>query len=226
MTTVRISSVEGSAALRRCGSRVRVAGLREHVQVLAGGHLGAHRLQVRTTAPEFRGAEAGAAEHLLRPDEQQVAEQDGPGAAELLGVAAPAAVAVVGLELAVGGRQSPPGVGGVHHVVVHERRHVQHVQRRGGPHHGVRQVVGAGDRGVRPRAERGAQALAAVGEDAGAFEQGRQVAGWSRRESVSALASRNAVDRARHRGAEVGGDGVGGNEADHAASLPGALGGA
>ena len=63
----------------------------EHVEVLAAEHLGAHR--VATAAPARASGvrrQAGAAQHVVGPDQGEVAEQDRGGRAEPGGPAAPA----------------------------------------------------------------------------------------------------------------------------------------
>ena len=107
-------------------------GLRDDVEVLAAGHLGPHRLDDRQGTLKGRLVETGRLQHLRRPHHQQVAEQDRPGLAEGDRVPEPAGRGMQGLELPVGGRTTPAQVGGVHHVVVHQRAHVQHIQTRRG----------------------------------------------------------------------------------------------
>ena len=78
-----------------------------------------------------------AAQQLVGPAQQQVAEQDRGGGAVLLRVAAPPVAAVLGLEGAVRRRPAAAGVGGVHEVVVDQRAGVQELERRAGADQGV-----------------------------------------------------------------------------------------
>ena len=56
--------------------------LRHHVEVLAAGDLSAHRLDDRKRSLECGLFHAGTVQHLSRPHNQQVAEQDRTSFAE------------------------------------------------------------------------------------------------------------------------------------------------
>ena len=138
------------------------AGLHGHVEELPGDHLRAAQVEQVERRPDPVPRQPAAAQHLVGPAQQQVAEQDRRGGAVLLRVAAPAVAAVLGAERAVGGRPAAAGVGGVHVVVVHQRAGVQ--QLEGGAGADQCRVVGGGrvDGAVAPVAERGPEPLAAA----------------------------------------------------------------
>ena len=81
-------------------------------------------------------------EQLVAPDQQEVAEQQRRGRAELGGAAVPAGLTVGVREAAVGGGQAAPGVRVVDDVVVDECGRVEHLQRAGRQHDGA-QVAGS-----------------------------------------------------------------------------------
>src|SRR5215472_3255929 len=90
---------------------------------------------------------------------QQMSQEDGHAHAEHPGGAVPTAGGVARLELPVHGGLAPPGIAGVHEVVVDQRTGVQQLQGRGGIDD-LRAVRPAGP-APPPVAERGAQPLAA-----------------------------------------------------------------
>jgi hypothetical protein len=108
--------------------------LLEDVEVLAGGDLGAHPVEFRPGQPGGalvrRGGEA-LVEEFVAPAEQEVAEEDRRGAAELGLAPRPAARCVQALEELVRGCRAAAGVGVVDDVVVHERRRMEDLQRCG-----------------------------------------------------------------------------------------------
>ena len=116
------------------------ARLHGDVEELAGDHLGAAQVEQVERRPDPVPRQPAAAQHLVGPAQQQVAEQDRGGGAVLLRVAAPAVARGARLERAVGGRPAAAGVGGVHVVVVHQRAGVQ--QLEGGAGAEQRRVVG------------------------------------------------------------------------------------
>src|SRR6185503_13524733 len=86
----------------------------EHVEVLADVELD---LQL---VPHPAGVGRRAVEHPVGVHAGQVADQDGDALAEPTAFAPPPAAGVLGGELDVDGRGASPGVGAVHHVVVHQ----------------------------------------------------------------------------------------------------------
>ena len=114
----------------QCGARRRIAGgLDEHVEVLPAEHLRAHRLPRGRRAGGGVGVQSGTAQHVVGPDQGEVAEQDGGRGAEPGGPPAPRRVGVPAGEGDVHGRAAPAGGGGVHEVVVHERARLDQLQR-------------------------------------------------------------------------------------------------
>ncbi len=92
-----------------------------------------HRSKTSSAAHDAVRRQPAAAEQLVGPAQQEVAEQDRRGRAVLLRVAAPAVRAVLRREAAMRGRPTPSGVGGVHVVVVHQRARVEQLERGAGP---------------------------------------------------------------------------------------------
>jgi hypothetical protein len=121
------------------------------------------------------GGKPAVPEHLLRPHQQQVPQQDGAATAEGAGIAAQRPRRMQGGELPMGGRLSATGVGGVHHVVVHQCADVQHVEARGSPDQCGRVPRHPGDRYPTPRAERRTEPLPACGEALGQIGQRRHI---------------------------------------------------
>ena len=109
----------------RCPQRVS---LRHYVEVLAAGDLGTHRLDDRQRSLQSGLLHAGAVQHLGRPHDEQIAEQDRTCPAEGSRVTKPACVCVQRLELPMGGRPPASQVGGVHQIVVDQGTHVEHVE--------------------------------------------------------------------------------------------------
>ena len=112
---------------RRPGGGV-AGGLDEHVEVLPAEDLGAHRLPRGGGAGGGVGGQAGAAQHVVGPDQGEVAEQDRGGRAEAGGAAPPRGVGVPPGELDVHGRAAAAGRRGVHEVVVHERARLDQLE--------------------------------------------------------------------------------------------------
>ena len=97
------------------------AGFIADVEELATEHLGAHCRPDRAHSCGRLGADPGFSDHVVRPGQGQVAEENGDGLAEVRGVAAPLLASVLVLEFDVNGREAAPGRGCVDDVVVDER---------------------------------------------------------------------------------------------------------
>ncbi len=153
----------------------RAAGLHRDVEELAGDHLAARVVEGGQRGHHPVGRQPAAAQQLIGPAQQQVAEQDRRGRAVLLGVTAPAGLAVCGREGTVGGGPSAAGVRGVHVVVVHQRAGVQQLEGGARAQQGVLVGYVGRDRAVSPPAERRAEPLAAGHAAAALVEQQRSV---------------------------------------------------
>ncbi len=112
---------------RRLGRFVALH-LREDVQVLAREHLRAHRLPRLTGRSQTIRRDTRAVEHVVRPRQRDVAEQDRGRHAEPLRGPQPAPFAVQPLERHMHGRRTPADRGSVHQVVVHERTRLDQLQ--------------------------------------------------------------------------------------------------
>ncbi|CAB4727934.1 unannotated protein [freshwater metagenome] len=175
--------------------------LHRHVEELSGDHLRAALVEDLEGRPDLLPRQTAAAQELVGPAEQQVAEQDGRGGAVLRGVAAPPVAPVLGGEAAVGGRAAAPGVAGIHQVVVDQGAGVQQLERGTGPDQG-RHVRGCRvDREVAPVAERRPETLAAGHESAGLGEQPRRVG--TQRLEPECLAVQEGLELGLHLVAEV-----------------------
>jgi hypothetical protein len=105
--------------------------LLEDVEVLAEGDLGAHQVELGARAGRAGAVlerPLGVGEDLVRPHEEQVAEQDRGGAAELVAGARPAAGRVHPGEAPVRRGRASTGVGVVDDVVVDEGRRVEQLE--------------------------------------------------------------------------------------------------
>ena len=188
-----------SGRRRRQRQRVAWATMSRNCPPVTSVRIASSHRQSPGPAPRAPSPRAAAAR---RPHQQQVAEQDGPRAAEGRRVAQPAGVDVQRLELPVRRRPAAAQVGGVHHVVVHQRADVQQVEagRRGAaaaPGAAASGIPAAAD--VAPDAERRAQPLAAV-----------EQLGWPSRcsgASSGPIAASTAAARVEE-GGDRGADGV------------------
>ncbi len=122
------------------------AGLHRDVEELAGDHLRSAQVEQVHGRADPVPRQPAAAQHLVGPAEQQVAEQDRPGGTVLLGVAAPPVATMLGTERVMRGRTAPPGVGRIHVVVVHEGARVQQLEGGAGADQGRRRRPGQGRR--------------------------------------------------------------------------------
>jgi hypothetical protein len=106
--------------------------LLKDVEILAGGHLGAHPDEFGACgARRLPVVECGEAlvEELVAPAEEQVAEEDRRCPPEVVAGARPAGFGVQALEQAMRRRSASSRVGVVDDVVVHECRGVEYLER-------------------------------------------------------------------------------------------------
>ena len=147
------------------------AGLHGHVEELARDHLGPAPVEQLERRRHPVGGQPAASQQLVGPREQQVAEQDGRGGAVLLRVAAPPGLPVRRGERAVGRRPAPPGVRGVHVVVVDQGARVQQLQGRARAQQRLLVLDVRLERAVAPPAERRPEPLATGHRTAGLLEE-------------------------------------------------------
>ena len=110
--------------------RPATAGLPQQIQILPTHQLGAHRIEDRPGPDQPLSGQAAAEEHLLRPTQTQLTDQDRRPRTERLPVTVPPRRLVHRGEPPVRRRPPPPDVAAVHDVVVDDRARLEQLQRR------------------------------------------------------------------------------------------------